>query len=113
MRTSSYKNMFRLICYGLNHIQSTRACTAIFVCEISILLFGQEQTVLSFFICPLQEAERQRKKDDADKMLQDREKEAFNMAERAKTKILEAERRREEEVLSFFRCNSYTSVLVL
>lgn len=45
-----------------------------------------------------QEAERQRKKDDALRATEDREKEAFNMAERAKAALFEAEQQRAEEV---------------
>lgn len=57
------------------------------------------------FLCTLiraldasQEAERQRKKEDALRATEDREKEAFNMAERAKAALVQAEQQRAEEV---------------
>lgn len=46
----------------------------------------------------IQEAERQRKKEDALKAAEDREKEAFDMAERAKAAMVQAEQQRAEEV---------------
>ena len=68
-------------------------------------------SLLQLLMLPaLQEAERQRKKEEAAKEADSREKAVFDMAERAKAAMLEAERRRAAEVggnAVCFSCNSF------